>query len=80
METTEQLELSQDPVSPPPPPSRSSRKSSSGNSVLASMSISQMDALNLDELRELARSAEITGYTRLKKTDLIMRQIGRAHV
>ncbi len=32
-----------------------------------------MDALNLDELRELARSAEITGYTRLKKTDLIMR-------
>ena len=73
METTEQLELSQDPVSPPPPPTRSSRKSSSGNSVLASMSISQMDALNLDELRELARSAEITGYTRLKKTDLIMR-------
>ena len=73
METTEQLELSQEPVSPPPPPTRSSRKSSSGNSVLASMSISQMDALNLDELRELARSAEITGYTRLKKTDLIMR-------
>jgi transcription termination factor Rho len=40
---------------------------------LASLSIAQMDALNLDELRELARSAEITGYTRLKKTDLIMR-------
>lgn len=43
------------------------------NAQLASMSISQLDALNLDELRELARAAEITGYTRLKKTDLIMR-------
>jgi transcription termination factor Rho len=43
------------------------------NAQLASMSISELDALNLDELRELARSAEITGYTRLKKTDLIMR-------
>jgi len=43
------------------------------NAELASLSIAQMDALNLDELRELARSAEITGYTRLKKTDLIMR-------
>ncbi len=40
---------------------------------LASMSIAQLDELTLDELRELARSAEITGYTRLKKTDLIMR-------
>jgi len=40
---------------------------------LASMSISELDALNLDELRELARAADITGYTRLKKTDLIMR-------
>jgi transcription termination factor Rho len=40
---------------------------------LASMSISQLDELNLDELRELARSNDITGYTRLKKTDLIMR-------
>jgi transcription termination factor Rho len=43
------------------------------NSQLATMSISQLDELNLDELRELAKSAEITGYTRLKKTDLIMR-------
>ncbi len=43
------------------------------NAQLASMSISELDALNLDELRELARTAEITGYTRLKKTDLIMR-------
>jgi transcription termination factor Rho len=40
---------------------------------LASMSIAQLDELTLDELRELARTADITGYTRLKKTDLIMR-------
>ena len=43
------------------------------NQELASMSIAQLDDLTLDELRELARTAEITGYTRLKKTDLIMR-------
>jgi len=43
------------------------------NTDLASMTISQLDALTLDELRELARAADITGYTRLKKTDLIMR-------
>ncbi|RIK39640.1 MAG: transcription termination factor Rho [Chloroflexi bacterium] len=40
---------------------------------LSSMTIAHMDALTLDELRELARAADITGYTRLKKTDLIMR-------
>ncbi len=43
------------------------------NTDLASMTISQLDALTLDELRELARANDITGYTRLKKTDLIMR-------
>jgi transcription termination factor Rho len=43
------------------------------NLDLSSMTISQLDALTLDELRELARAADITGYTRLKKTDLIMR-------
>ena len=43
------------------------------NAELASLSIAQMDALNLDELRELARAADITAYSRLKKTDLIMR-------
>ncbi len=43
------------------------------SSELASLSIAQMDVLNLDELRELARAAEITAYSRLKKTDLIMR-------
>lgn len=43
------------------------------NTDLASMTISQLDALVLDELRELARANDITGYTRLKKTDLIMR-------
>ena len=40
---------------------------------LNSMTISQLDALNLDELREIARSIDITGYTRLKKYDLVMR-------
>ncbi|MDQ3248804.1 MAG: transcription termination factor Rho [Chloroflexota bacterium] len=43
------------------------------NLQLASMTISQLDALNLDELRELARASGITGYTRLKKFDLVMR-------
>jgi transcription termination factor Rho len=43
------------------------------NTDLSSMTISQLDALTLDELRELARTVDITGYTRLKKTDLIMR-------
>jgi transcription termination factor Rho len=45
----------------------------SGNEELSTMSISQMDAMTLDELRELARASDITGYTRLKKTDLVMR-------
>ncbi len=40
---------------------------------LSSITISQMESMTLDELRELARSVEITGYTRLKKTDLMMR-------
>ena len=40
---------------------------------LDQLTISQMEALNLDELREIARSANITGYTRLKKYDLVMR-------
>jgi len=43
------------------------------NLQLATMTISQLDALNLDELRELARASGITGYTRLKKFDLVMR-------
>ena len=40
---------------------------------LASMSIAQLEDLTLDELRDLARGHEVTGYTRLKKYDLIMR-------
>ena len=40
------------------------------NLQLATMTISQLDELNLDELRELARASGITGYTRLKKYDL----------
>ncbi|GIV67600.1 transcription termination factor Rho [Caldilinea sp.] len=35
--------------------------------------IGQLEELTLDELRELARAANVTGYTRLKKYDLIMR-------
>lgn len=40
---------------------------------LNSMTIAELDALNLEELRELARTLNITGYTRLKKYDLVMR-------
>ncbi|MCB0096975.1 MAG: Rho termination factor N-terminal domain-containing protein, partial [Caldilineaceae bacterium] len=37
------------------------------------MNIAQLDALSLTELRDIARSMDITGYTRLKKYDLVMR-------
>lgn len=40
---------------------------------LLTMTMSELEDLTLDGLRELARSMEITGYTRLKKYDLIMR-------
>ncbi len=40
---------------------------------LLEMTIGQLEKLTLDELRELARTLGITGYTRLKKNDLIMR-------
>ncbi len=43
------------------------------NNSVAAMTMSQLEELNLDELREMARTMEITGYTRLKKYDLIMR-------
>ena len=45
----------------------------SDKSQLLSMNMSQLEALNLDELREIARAMDITGYTRLKKYDLVMR-------
>ena len=35
--------------------------------VLEQMTISQLEDLTLDELRDIARSADVTGYTRLKK-------------
>ena len=41
--------------------------------ILEQMTISQLEELTLDELRDIARAAEVTGYTRLKKYDLIMR-------
>jgi transcription termination factor Rho len=40
---------------------------------LLSMTMSELEELTLDELREMARAMGITGYTRLKKYDLIMR-------
>lgn len=40
---------------------------------LLTMTMSELEDMTLDELREVARSMEITGYTRLKKYDLIMR-------
>ncbi len=40
---------------------------------LEQLTIGQMEVMNLDELREIARAANITGYTRLKKYDLVMR-------
>jgi len=40
---------------------------------LEQMTISQLEAFNLDDLRDLARTSEVTGYTRLKKYDLVMR-------
>jgi transcription termination factor Rho len=41
--------------------------------LLEQMTISQLEALNLDDLRDLARATDVTGYTRLKKYDLVMR-------
>ena len=40
---------------------------------LISMTMSELEEMTLDGLRDVARSMEITGYTRLKKYDLIMR-------
>ena len=37
------------------------------------MNIVELETRNLDELREMARELEISGYTRLKKHDLILR-------
>ena len=37
------------------------------------MNIVELETRNLDDLREMARELEISGYTRLKKHDLIMR-------
>ncbi|MGQ9585726.1 MAG: transcription termination factor Rho [Anaerolineae bacterium] len=37
------------------------------------MNIAELEVLTLSQLRDMAREMEITGYTRLKKHDLIMR-------
>ncbi len=39
---------------------------------LLTMTMAELDDLTLDELRDLARSMEVSGYTRLKKYDLII--------
>lgn len=41
--------------------------------TIASMNIAQLESLSLDELREIAKNMDITGYSRLKKYDLVMR-------
>ncbi len=40
---------------------------------LEQMTIGQLEELNLEDLRDIARAANVTGYTRLKKYDLVMR-------
>ncbi len=42
------------------------------------MEIAELEQKNLSELRELAKEMEITGYSRLKKEDLVLRLL-RAH-
>jgi transcription termination factor Rho len=37
------------------------------------MTIAQLEDLSLEELRDMAKSLDITGYSRLKKYDLVMR-------
>ena len=37
-----------------------------------SMTMAELEDCTLDELREMARSLDISGYTRLKKHDLII--------
>jgi len=41
--------------------------------TISSMTIAQLEMLSLGELRDLAKQMNITGYSRLKKYDLIMR-------
>jgi transcription termination factor Rho len=43
-----------------------------------SMNISQLEALTLEELQDIARSMDVKGYTRLKKYDLVMRLLRAA--
>lgn len=46
---------------------------SNTNGKVATMTMSQLEELSLNELRDMARDLDITGYTRLKKYDLVMR-------
>lgn len=46
---------------------------SNSNGKVVTMTMSQLEELSLNELRDIARDLDITGYTRLKKYDLVMR-------
>lgn len=46
---------------------------SNTNGKVVTMTMSQLEDLSLNELRDMARDLDITGYTRLKKYDLVMR-------
>jgi transcription termination factor Rho len=41
--------------------------------MILDMDIADLERMTLDELRDLARQMDISGYSRLKKTDLILR-------
>jgi transcription termination factor Rho len=41
--------------------------------TIGTMTIAQLEELSLEELRDIAKTLDITGYSRLKKYDLVMR-------
>ena len=41
------------------------------------MNIAELETKTLTELQDIARTMTLTGYTRLKKYDLIMRLLAR---
>jgi transcription termination factor Rho len=63
----EEVATAQPPVPAPPPqqPQRQSRRNM--------IDMAQLDAENLSDLRERAREMSVSGYSRLKKDDLIIR-------
>ena len=41
--------------------------------TIGTMTIAHLEELSLEELRDMAKTLDITGYSRLKKYDLVMR-------